>query len=245
MFTKINGENGKTYIYDDKNRKTELLSNDAKAIDNAILINNQEYIEEIIKRLVKENLYSNWVSIICFVLRLIFLNIINFGIIGLISITEPINIISLIPIVISISTFTCTVILVKELIKNKSKRDNNTFAINYLVNELLKLKNKQKELKASPTYALIRDGQEFTIKDDEQFRNSINFMCSYFNNRNILNNSLKKSQNIREDLEECLKKPLSSYNFNPQDKQKITEDIYNSILLSKQIHSSKKRIRKK
>ena len=164
---------------------------------------------------------------------------------GLMSIMVAINIISLIPIIISVSTFTCTLFLVRDFIKNKIRKDNNTFAINYLANELLKLEIKRKELAANPTYALIRDGQEFKIKDDEQFRNSINFMCNYFNNRNTLNNSLKKSQSLREDLEKCLKKPLSSYNFNPQDKEKITDDIYNSILLSKQIKSSKKRIRKK
>ena len=75
------------------------------------------------------------------------------------------------------------------------------------------------------------------IKDDEQFRNCIDFMCKYFNNRKSLNKKLKKSQ--------CLNKPLSTYNFNPQNREKIESDIYNNILLSKQINKHKKRIRKK
>lgn len=245
MFTKITGENGKIYIYDDKNQKKELPINDVNVIDAATIINNQEYVEEIVKELVKENLYLNLTSVIFFVIRLILLNIITFAFFGILAISKSINILTLIPIITSLSTFTSVIFLIKDLIKNKTKKENNNFAINYLVNELLKLKNKEQEIYNTKTYALIRDGQEFMIKDDEQFRNCIDFMCKYFNNRKSLNKQLKKSQNLKDDLNQCLNKPLSTYNFNPQNREKIKSDIYNNILLSNQINKHKKRIRKK
>ena len=245
MFTKVTGENGKAYIYDDKNQKKELPINDVNVIDAATIINNQEYVEEIVKELVKENLYLNLTSVIFFVIRLILLNIITFAFFGILAISKSINILTLIPIITSLSTFTSVIFLIKDLIKNKTKKENNNFAINYLVNELLKLKNKEQEIYNTKTYALIRNGQEFMIKDDEQFRNCIDFMCKYFNNRKSLNKQLKKSQNLKDDLNQCLNKPLSTYNFNPQNREKIESDIYNNILLSKQINKHKKRIRKK
>ena len=159
MFTKITGENGKIYIYDDKNQKIELPINDVNVIDTATIINNQEYVEEIVKELVKENLYLNLTSVIFFVIRLILLNIIAFAFFGILAISKSINILTLIPIITSLSTFTSVIFLIKDLIKNKIKKENNNFAINYLVNELLKLKNKEQEIYNTKTYALIRNGQ--------------------------------------------------------------------------------------
>lgn len=117
----------------------------------------------------------------------------------------------------------------------KKEIDSNNMVIDFIERYNTELLSEKEKLFNKPTFNLIREGQNFKLKDTVYLKNALKLLCSYYKYKTMVHRLFNNSSNLYQDIQEKFSNVFIECEVDPYNQDLVVNEVYNNIIKEKKL----------